>query len=176
MMKAIILTILFALVCSIGFSQNEKITDSLKHELVIAKQDTTRDLIMIELCFTYRLFDPDSSLYYGSKAFDLAKRINIPGGEIRALGFSSITLSNIGDLPKSMEYSLKALKIADEHNLQLNETPALNGIGMVYQTLKDYPRALSYLHRQLALSIANGNNLGRAYAEENTGAIFVEMN
>ncbi len=176
MIKVITLTVLFGLASSAVFPQNKKIADSLKHELTIAKQDTARDLIMIELCFTYRLFDPDSSLYYGNKAFDMAKRINFPGGEIRALGFSSITLSNIGNLPKSMEYSLRALKIADEHNLQINETPALNGMGMVYQTLKDYPRALSYLHRQLALSLTGGNNLGRAYAEENTGAVFVELN
>ncbi len=176
MIKVITLTVFFGLVSSAVFSQNKKIADSLKHELATAKQDTARDLIMIELCYTYRLFDPDSSLYYGNKAFDMAKRINFPGGEIRALGFSSITLSNIGNLPKSMEYSLKALKIADEHNLQMNETPALNGIGMVYQTLKDYPRALSYLHRQLALSISGGNKLGLAYAEENTGAVFVELN
>ena len=176
MIKVITCTVFFWLAASAAFPQNRKIADSLKHELTIAKQDTAKDLIMVGLCFTYRLFDPDSSLYYGNKAFEMAERVNFPVGEIRALGFSSITLTNIGNLPKSMEYALKALKIADEHNLQMNETPALNSIGMVYRTLKDYPKALIYLHRQLWLSLASGNNLGRAYAEENTGEIFVETN
>ena len=73
-MKILIITFLLTCACSIGFGQN-KATDSLKHELTIAKQDTNRVLIMAALAEKYRLMKPDSAMKYGQKALTLAQKI-----------------------------------------------------------------------------------------------------
>ncbi len=41
-MKNLSITLFLALICSFGFAQNRKAIDSLKHELTIAKTDTSR--------------------------------------------------------------------------------------------------------------------------------------
>ena len=82
-MKKLSLTFLLALICRVGFAQNVSLlqTDSLKHELSIAKNDTNRVLIMANLVEAYRWSKPDSGILYGQQAFSIAKRIKFLRGE-----------------------------------------------------------------------------------------------
>jgi hypothetical protein len=49
-------------------AQGAQTVDQLKQELAIAKQDTSRVLIMSKLCFAYNYsLNPDSALYYGKR-------------------------------------------------------------------------------------------------------------
>ena len=73
-----ILTLLFILSCTIGFAQRQKEIDNLKHELTIAKQDTSRVRILNHLCERYRTYHVDSSLYFGQSALFLSRRIKYP--------------------------------------------------------------------------------------------------
>ena len=79
-MKKLTLTLFLALICSICTAQIARI-DSLKHELVIAKQDTNRVKIGIDLCFNYWGINSDSSFKYGQQALDLSKKIKYYDGE-----------------------------------------------------------------------------------------------
>ena len=40
----------------------------------MARHDTSRVMIMVDLCATYRLSDPDSALYYGQQALISGQR------------------------------------------------------------------------------------------------------
>lgn len=67
-MKTLTFTLLLTLIGRVGFGQNaqDRLTiDSLKHELAIAKHDTSRVLIMVELCEMHRILNPDSAQMYG---------------------------------------------------------------------------------------------------------------
>jgi two-component system, NtrC family, sensor kinase len=174
MMKTIVFTLLLSLVWSLGFSQSR--VDRLKQELVRARQDTTRVMIMVDLCKYYRLSDPDSALYYGQQALTLAKDIKFPKGEMLALTWQSSVMMTIGNLPKSLKMGLKALQIAEENQLQEHTDPTLNAIGGIYRTLSDWPKALTYYKQQMIVGAKPSDKTGLAYAELAIGGVFTEMN
>ena len=75
MVKRFTFTLLLVLACSIGVTQTIQKIDSLKHKLVIAKEDTSRVLIMLRLCSEYDLSNLDSGIRYGQQALMLAQHI-----------------------------------------------------------------------------------------------------
>ena len=75
----------------------------------------------------HRLGNTDSSLLYGQQALKSAQQVNYAKGEMLALGFMSITMVQIGNLPKALEMAFKALQIAK--TIQLESDAALNAIG-----------------------------------------------
>ena len=75
MIKAFTITILLLFFCGNIFSQvggTDQLRDSLKHELIIAKYDTSRVLIMAELANAYNGFNSDTINLYGNEALKLA--------------------------------------------------------------------------------------------------------
>src|SRR5512135_1266385 len=88
MIKAFTITSLLLFFCHTMFSQvggTDQQRDSLKQELVAAKNDTSRVLIMAQLSSAYNGFYPDSVNAYGNEALNLAEQINYPRGKARAL-------------------------------------------------------------------------------------------
>src|SRR5665213_175820 len=115
MIKTFIFTFLLSFACSIGFTQTREAIDSLQHQLVIAKDDTSRINAQTGLCYLYRLGNADSSILYGQQALQLSQQINYPAGEVWALALMSITMEQTGNLPKALEmaftlYSLRRRK------------------------------------------------------------------
>jgi two-component system, NtrC family, sensor kinase len=174
MIRNFILNILFLVAWSIGFSQTREAIDNLHHQLAIAKNDTSRIQAQILLCLLYRLGNTDSSILYGQQALKSAQQINYPRGEMLALGFMSITMQQMGNLPRALEMAFKALQIAKANDLECEA--ALNAIGETYIILNDYPKALSYLRWQKSVCEANGNVEALAYAEKDIAVVFEETN
>ena len=86
----------------------------------------------------------------------------------------SITMQQMGNLPKALEMAFKALQIAKANNLECEA--ALNAIGETYIVLNDYPKALSYLRWQKSVCEGNGNVEALAYAEKDMAVVFEETN
>jgi two-component system NtrC family sensor kinase len=171
-MKALTFTLLFALICSIGFSQiipNRQIVDSLKHQLAIATQDTSRVNSMVSLCFAYRSFKLDSSLLSGEKALKLARKIKFIKGEMNALNALSGSFRIQGDMPKSLDFRIKALKMLEENFPAMDKSDLWNGIGLVYLEINDYPKALDYFRKALSIRKRENSllNIGRVFAKTN---------
>ena len=76
-MKTLTFTLLLALIGSVGFAQSRQESDSLRHELAIAKHDTNRIIAMVRLAQEYANVNPDSALMYGQQAMDFAKKNKI---------------------------------------------------------------------------------------------------
>src|SRR5580693_3899639 len=148
MKKKIVVALHLLLIWTIGFTQTRGTTDALKHQLSIAKDDTSRVKAQSGLCFAYRLGNTDSSLLYGQRALILSQKINYPAGEILALSNTSITLAQLGNLPKALEMAFKALQIAKTNKLEHLTGSALTTIGYIFIVLKDYPKALYYLRME----------------------------
>jgi hypothetical protein len=82
MIKAFTITILLLFFCGSIFSQvggTDQLRDSLKHELIIAKDDTCRVLIIAELAKTYSGHNTDTMNLYGNEGLALAQRYIFPG-------------------------------------------------------------------------------------------------
>ena len=145
-MKKLSLTFLLALICRVGFAQNVSLlqTDSLKHELSIAKNDTNRVLIMANLVEAYRWSKPDSGILYGQQALSIAKRIKFLRGEATALICISVIQRELGNLPKALEIALKGLQIAQKNHFDQEEVLGYIRIGNIYLASKNYYKALNY--------------------------------
>ena len=78
-MKQNLLFVALVLVFRIGFAQGRQRIDSLKHELTLAINDTSRVLILEGLCSDYASYSFDSSNLYGKQGLALAEKATFKG-------------------------------------------------------------------------------------------------
>jgi signal transduction histidine kinase len=150
MIKAFTITILLAFIGNTAFSQiggTNQLRDSLKHALVIAKNDTSRVLIMADLANAYWITNLDSSFAYGNQALMLAKRIRFSRGEASALNALGLSFQVQGDCPGSLEILNRSLQISEQNNYVFESAVSYSFIGGVYWFLGDFPKALSFIKR-----------------------------
>jgi two-component system NtrC family sensor kinase len=170
----LLLIIFLLLIGNLAFAQNRQRADSLKHQLAIARQDTSRVLILAELCDTYR--STDSAQFFGQQALTLAQKINFPKGEIRALAFFGRVYLELGNLPKGFQMQLKAMQIAEDNQLEQSSALTLNQIGNLYTTLNDFAKAAGYYKRSLAVNKKYDNAIEASTDKMQIGRAFEEMN
>jgi len=175
MIRIFKLVFLLTFAYSISIAQN-KYTDSLKRELILAKNDTSRVLLMADLGFFYRFSNIDSSTFYSSSALALAEQVKFLRGKANALDVLGLTMREKGDLPKSLELQFNALKIAEDNNYPLEKSNCLRRIGLVYLDLKDFPRTVSYFQGALKNSLLIQDKHGEAYVYANLSDAYRQMN
>ena len=176
MIKKFVVTLLFAFICIVTFSQQKKI-DSIRHQLTIAKDDSSRVLMMADLSFTYNFENPDSGLMYADKAIELAKQIHFSRGEIRGMFSKSAILETNGDMPEALELGFSGLEIAQKQNLLLETSMCLTQIGNIFYDLNDYGRAISFYQRAVPINEAIQDQPGTEFwkwqTEVNLGTTFM---
>lgn len=178
-MKTLTFTLLFAFLGSFGFTQtarNQLLIDSLKRQLTIAKHDTSRVLILVQLSYRHRNSKLDSALVLGQQALKLARQINYPKGEVLAAAETGRVLLDLGNLPQALEMLFKALQIAENNHLSAEIAPPLNYIGNVYFALGNYPKALNYLRQSLDIAKAKHDSRQVLIQKMNIGLVFEKMN
>ncbi|WP_298352432.1 ATP-binding protein [Runella sp.] len=178
-MKTLTFTLLLSLIWSVGFAQNAQgrlRIDSLKRQLTIAKHDTSRVLIMVQLCNSYRVPQPDSALFLGQQTVKLAQKIHFPKGEIQALAHMGRVQLDIGSLPKSLEIQFRALQIAEDNHLPAEKALPLGYIGSIYFTLENHPKAISYYRQAMVIYEANHNYPQVSTQKMNIGNAFEKIN
>ncbi len=150
-MKKITFILLFIGICTIGFSQNQTLIDSLNYQLAHERQDTNRVAILLKLHSTF--WDspyPDSSNVFSEKALDLASKINYPKGEFEALSRLMTYHRMKGDSPKALSYGHKAMQIAEEMKDHSIKGTILDQLALLYiLNLRDYQKAESYLKQSI---------------------------
>ena len=180
-MQKFTLILLLTIVWRVGFAQAGPILkigliDSLKEQLVLARMDTSRTLIMCELASHYKYTHPDSALYFGQKALVLSRKINYPYGESYALANLGFAYEIMGNLPKAFEFHLKGLKVAEKTPRIDAKAFAIERNANIYRKTKNYTKALAYNHRakkmydsiqDIEMSIIQLHNICRIYTDMN---------
>jgi signal transduction histidine kinase len=152
---------LLAFIGSISFSQiggTVQQRDSLKHELAIAKDDTSRVLVMAKLADAYSVNHSDTAGEYGNMAQALAQKIQFPRGELTALNALSNIFQIQGDYPKSLQCAYRGLQIAEEKNYVFEAAGCYEWIGAAYWFLADYAKSVDFYKRSYALLKTTINN------------------
>jgi signal transduction histidine kinase len=175
MSKKIIFIFIFFTLYGEGFAQN-KLTDSLKHLLIITKEDTSRVMTTIDMALQYRNTNPDSAIYYCDQALTLTRKIKFKRGEAYALTTMGLAMREKGELPKSLQLQIQALQIAESNNYTIEEAFCLRRIGLVYMDLNDYPICLHYLYLALQKQEKVQYKRGIAIEYMNLGMIYEYMN
>jgi two-component system, NtrC family, sensor kinase len=175
MKKCFGLSILLFIGHNLCFAQN-KFTDSLSKQLAIVKKDTSRVLILSDLCFYYRNTNVDSSIVYGHDAWNLAQKIKFVRGEADVLSKLGLSYREKGDLPKSLELLFRAMKIAQDNRYFLILANAYRRIAHVYRDLSDYQKSLAYSHLALENDLRINNKRGIATEYMNFAITYQHMN
>ena len=174
--------------CGPIFSQvggTEQQKDSLKHELTIAKNDTSRVLIMSALASAYTGFYPDTVNLYGNEALKLAEQINFFRGKVSVFNALGLSIQLQGDYPKSLEYVYRGLEIAEEKHYVFETAVCYANIGNAYWFLGDYTKTVSFEKKSQDLLktiineqgvsewiLFNNLNIGQAYLDLNLDSSY----
>ncbi len=157
------------LLCTCGsfaFGQSETLRDvqTLEQKLKEATQDSTKSLLLAQLCEAYRWSNPDSAYHYGQKALMLARSISFPKGEVRARNGLSVVKRELGLVPDAIDEGLKALRISES----LKNDPLIYlskiRIANAYNEIANYEKALEYYRFSMSKSFIDNNKiLAEAY-------------
>lgn len=169
------LTLILLLIVSTSFGQRRN-SEFLKKQLSITQQDTGRVIILSELCFQYRLSNPDSALLLGQQALDLARQIQFRKGEANTLSSIGFLYRGLGDLRQSLSFQLKAFQIAETNSYVNEQANSLFGIGATYVDLKGYSKASGYFHKALTKYRLCNDTAKIALMLVNLGDIYEKMN
>jgi two-component system NtrC family sensor kinase len=153
-----------------------KQTDSLKHQLLLAKHDTIRVLILAELAEAYRYRIPDSALLHGQRSLSLARKIKFSKGEVSALLSISVVMRELGNFPKALETGLKALQIAQDDHYILDEQRSLVRIANVHVASKNFRKALNYYRQAEKLLELFPNDFYSTVLQVWSGIAYEELN
>ncbi len=131
--------------------------DSLKNELVIAKEDTMKVWLLYALSGRYTWSYADTSMLYAQRGMDLAQKLNFKRGI--ELGYHHIcgALTTLGNYPLALEYAFKTLSLAEQRDSNWAIAFSNLNVAMCYRELGDYQNALIYCRRALARSEGMGD-------------------
>ena len=165
-------SLIFLLLTLNGVAQ-ENIRDSLLQELRTVQYDSSRIWLLYELAGIYRFNRPDSAIYYGKKAWELARRINHPAGEVAALRYMAISHITLGNDGKALQLDLEGIKLADQHGLLKDKMILLNHVGGIYLRSRVYAQALTYYKASLLLADSSLNHTWNVYNLSDLGETFM---
>lgn len=144
--------------------------DSLRMALQKEKSDTSRVLLLADLCFEYIGSKPDTVMSLAMEGLSISRRIDYIKGEAVSLNRIGNAYGALGNYPKEMESYLQSLKINEKINNLDGMERNLANIGVIKNEHGDYRLALDYLlkAKTLAEKIKNKNLLSIVQCEIGT--------
>jgi len=127
-------------------------TDSLKQQLVLAKEDTSKVILLLQLASKYTWSYADTSVLYTQQALNLAQKSNYERGIEMAQAQMSMALITLGNYPLALDYGYKALAWKDKNHPTDGMVFSLANIAMCYREQGDYNGSLIYFRKALALA------------------------
>lgn len=116
-----------------------------------AKQDTLLVKAYSDLCWEYRFKSADSSLMFGNRALDLAKKLNYRQGIAQAYNDMAIIFIDKGNYHRATNYLDEAMRIRSVMNDQSGIASVHNKLGIIDQKQGRLKEALE--HQLAALQI-----------------------
>jgi two-component system, NtrC family, sensor kinase len=155
--------ILLLLVPGTHIKAQQPYIDSLRHEIEIAKNDTTKIVLFSTITEAYAETKPDSSVYFAEQQLMLARKLNLKLNEADALAQMGYALLNMGNYPRSLQTLLSALAIAEDSKSEQIILPDkyINLEEFLKRPVTAYMLRLTQLarvHNFLAILYDNNNN------------------
>ena len=161
---------------NIGIAQNTRLLDSLRHELTIATNDSSRAHFMNRISNYYRANRPDSAIFYANKALILARYINSPELEIGTLGLITLVQIYIGNDSKALQLNLEAIKIAELNALIVKRPDLFMQSGRIYEMSGNYSKALNEYRKAKTIADSINNIFFMVLAPARIAEMFLYMN
>src|SRR5665213_623632 len=105
-MKKIFSLLFFSLFLFIKLVAQDNYIDSLKQQLVIAKEDTNKVNLLINLSWAYIWSFADTAVTYAQKGLELSKELKYKEGEGSSMNALCISLTVTGNFNNALDLSL----------------------------------------------------------------------
>ncbi len=166
------------------FSQNSQLLDSisterinsLKQQLFLAKEDSSRIRLMTQIGFVYEVINADSSIKYTGAGPALARQLGYFLAEAALMTNLGSVLRQQGKLAESLDLLFNALKIAQTKNKTQEIAKIYRRLSDVYFDLENFPKALEYLKQALIIDEENQNKRSAAIDHMSLGTVYEKMN
>lgn len=143
-MKQISILLLLLCLFTRGRSQELMNRDSLLRLLPVAKEDTDKVQLLINLGQQYETQEPERAKYYYRSAGELSRKLGYKPGEIRYRMNYTYVLNQLGLFDSALAMNLESVRMARElgDNFMLAKT--LFNTGSSYRLKEDYTQAIPY--------------------------------
>lgn len=159
-------------------AQNNEV-DSLFKLLKNSKDDTNKVNLFIKIGIKFENVNPDTAIFYFTKAKYLSEILNQPIKEAEAnrqLGWSFI---GKGDFEKSLTLFNQSLVLIEKiENIKAREvlkSKIYGGIGSLYRYQSNYPKALEFYFKALKIDEKFDRKNGLAIKNGNIGNVYSEL-
>ncbi|PKP21332.1 MAG: hypothetical protein CVU05_07070, partial [Bacteroidetes bacterium HGW-Bacteroidetes-21] len=157
-------------------SMNPGKTDSLYQALKIAREDTNKVNILLDIARQTFGIDNKTSSEKAYQAYKLSRKLNFYTGEAAALNILGVCQYLTGDLDSAEVCYINALTLAEKHNLNNINIKATGNLGLVYTNKGEYDKAIVYLNKALKLNEANNDSASIARNCADIASIYTYTN
>ena len=164
---ALLLAVFFANALP-GFTQ----VDSLKRVVQSKVPDTVRVQALTDLCYTYLSINPDSSLFFGEQAVDLADKTGFNKGRAGSRSDLGLAYYYKGELAKAISLWEDAAAIREKLDDKSGIAAIHIKIGAAYFKLGNFEKSLAAQMKALKMYEALNSNAGTGQALNNIAAVF----
>jgi signal transduction histidine kinase len=126
---------------------NPALADSLKRELMKAKEDTAKVLILEKLTRCYTAIDLNTALQYGRRGKALAERIGFMEGKLLCTISLGFILARTNDHAESLQLLMEAKQYCEKNDKPEELARVLSTVSNIYTLNKDFKKALEYAKR-----------------------------
>jgi signal transduction histidine kinase len=169
-LKHVLLT-LFVASAFFASGQNLELIRKIKGDLKGATGPRKVELLN-DLAWEYRWAYPDSTISYGTEAFELAEDLHLKKGLAEPLNFIGVAYNYKGDRILAYDYYDKALKIAGSQRDSVQIAYSNNNLGRLFFEQGMLSRSYDYFMRSLALFESINDQSGLAYTYQSLANLY----
>ena len=158
----------------LSFSQGNR--DSLINAASIAKDDTSKVMLLLKIADLYETNQQDSAIYYLEQVKALAERLKFTRGIFKYYEQRSIVSFTTGNYTQSLEYNTHAMAIAHELGDSGLLANVLGNAGIVYQYLGKFDLQLEKSLQALAIMEKGGEKRKLSSMYHNIGNAYFNLN
>lgn len=165
---------MFILTASCFFGQKESLViDSLKKRLLHPRNDSDRSYVLDLISKEYFDSNIDSSLTYGKRSLEVAKKIKLVEYQVDALNSLGIATRKKGDYKGALVYHTEALKLVQVHKLSSYYLQSIYScFCLVYTEQGNYTAAIDYSFKALHEAEKQKDTLNQAVTHNNLADIY----
>lgn len=173
------LVIISCIVISAFYHAQELNAQNLQHELISAKNDTLKILVLSSLIDEFTETQPDTAFEYAKQMLHISEKLRLKLIQADALSNMGYAQINLGNYPGSLESLLAAIKIGEDPAV---ENPALdekyfhdNDFLRKPVTMKMRRLAiLAQTHQYLGILYSNTNNSEKELAQYRKALVYAK--
>ncbi|NOY49112.1 MAG: tetratricopeptide repeat protein [Chlorobi bacterium] len=161
---------LFFLIAANTLMADQQLRDSL---INIADNSTGRQKVkaLCDLCWEYRLINPDSALMFGHRALEISRLSGNKVGIAQSYNDLGIVYLDKGSLSRALEYFTNSLVLREELSDSIGIAASFNKIGIVYQKEGKLDLALDNQMNALKIYEVLNKTLWISYTQNNIAII-----